>query len=336
MKGDFVYAYSFLSLDQVIVAAGETRLSGLQVISLSTSSQSASLTVEDMAKIEYGYFLRFPGVSGVQRVWHVGIRSGPLPSIHRTSAPFFVDTDKRMFLLTVSDPHYGVYDSLSIIISGEQLLKAINNTTVESQRDIRWKDWGLTGCFFSSILEGHDHTWLCNVYGTRLINLWDPGLPEFYILDCSKYGHPSLDTDISSEEDNNRERMFEGLAHANSPGLSFTQHGPLAVSGKLGVCDAVMMSEDNIVFVDSVSSISLVDIFLITTDFHVIERVHNEVLYYEFVARPSISWSISLEVTIAYCYNISEHEYVISSLQETPFYLMQWTEISHRRSSVSL
>lgn len=241
-------------MDRVLVAHGEGALRSLQVISLQCGSQD----MKDSEEVSYDCRFEFPPL-GVAR--HIELRSNPSPSTKVDSiAPFSVDTDNRMLLMNIFNEPQNPDPIISAIISSKQLIRHLDNTTRGARREIHWEDWGPDACLLVLNIKGHHRKWACNVYGTQMVGKWETGQPKLYTIDCSRWSRFNRvqPPKQSGDEKSGSFQSIEGDTLEPSfkemwPGLPIVHCGPILITGCLGESDAVMMSEDNIVFVDSVS-----------------------------------------------------------------------------------
>ena len=123
------------------------------------------------------------------------------------------------------------------------------------------------------LLGGFYETWKQrNIYGSRMINVFPAAALMFYTLDCNRL-IGSRSSELSNSQSSqlltvfpvgideltlsfhafhHSERAFVGSG--SLPELPLVQHGPfeLLQDEKLDQCEAVMMTEDNIIFVEPV------------------------------------------------------------------------------------
>ena len=117
------------------------------------------------------------------------------------------------------------------------------------------------------ILQGFDEIWQSNIYGSRMINTFTATSPMFYTLNCDRFinyrpSYPSgfHSSQITADVDGSTLPPFNpGPAFIRTKSrrsqLTLVQHGPfeLLQYEKLDQCEAAMMTEDNIIFVEQVS-----------------------------------------------------------------------------------
>ena len=102
-------------------------------------------------------------------------------------------------------------------------------------------------------LEGFDKVWLSNIYGSRMISTLAGGSSMFYTLDCDRL-IISRQSDLSNSQSSPLLSSSYLRIGSSLPQLPLLQNGPfeLLQDEKLDQCEAVMMSEDNIIFVEPV------------------------------------------------------------------------------------
>ncbi|KAK7690728.1 hypothetical protein QCA50_005827 [Cerrena zonata] len=265
LRGPHLSVYSFLTLDRIIVLEMNDgvyfRPTGLRIVSFSTPA----LEFKDIDEASYDCCFGLPEVEDDEDdgtpLEYIQLRSEPSPfasSRINPTTPFRVDTDKRIFALT-----FVLMDSISIsdddhqnttlLISGERLTERLKSIQAEEGRRILWDDWGLTDCSIFVNIEGYDDSWVCNVYGTRLINR---SLPDSgpYVLDCNKFAcqrASTLPVDGDAWSLREKEEARDGgwfsreLSDASLPVL---QHKSLPMN-TITRYEAAILNEQNIVII---------------------------------------------------------------------------------------
>ena len=257
-----------MTLERVLVCGGRESLEGLQVISLD-SPTPAETDVEDIDSV---CLFRFHTTRFQGSIHYIDVRSDPLPSSRCSpDAPFTTDVDKRMLFLPIFLRDL-VDVSEMVTISGEFLMQNLKSLPSTAKKEISLEEiWSSGKMPFTviRILEGFDEIWQSNIYGSRMINTFTATFPMFYTLNCDRFinyrpSDPSgfhssqITADIDGSTLPLSSYFDPGPAFIRTksslPELSLVQHGPfeLLQVEKLDQCKAAMMSEDNIVFIDSV------------------------------------------------------------------------------------
>ncbi|KAK7681763.1 hypothetical protein QCA50_015110 [Cerrena zonata] len=270
--GWFLYVYSFLTVDLVIVLeVNEIQQPvALRVISLSSPSPDIK-KIDDVA-----YVCRFilPKMQSEYIPGYMDIRSEPSPnppSVYDPKMPFYTDTDKRMFLFTIA----ALDDFNCLMISGAHLMRHLRSPRTESnQHEVTWDKWGPEGCHHFTHMDDFDETWLCNVHGTRFVTpslgLDDAG---FHLFDCNQFSGRDIsqsggyrgDSDQwylhSDAESGEHDHAYQEQLHTHMPVRQLS----LFDEDTRNKHQAAMLSDDNIVLVG-------IDDTHATTVFRVIRR----------------------------------------------------------------
>ena len=257
-----------MTLDRVLFCVGRENLKGLQVVSLD-SPTPAKTDVED---IDFVCLFRFHATRIEGPISRIEIRSDPLPSgEYSPNTPFTTDVDRRMLFLPIFLRDL-VDVSEMVTISGEFLMQNLKSLPSTAKKEISLEEiWSSGKMPFTviRILEGFDEIWQSNVYGSRMINTFTATFPMFYTLNCDRFinyrpSDPSgfhssqITADIDGSTLPLSSYFDPGPAFIRTksslPELSLVQHGPfeLLQNEKLDQCEAAMMTEDNIIFVEQV------------------------------------------------------------------------------------
>lgn len=262
--------YSFLTLDRILVlemdGSFDLRPTGLRVLSFNPPSDSLQLADE----VDYEYCFCLPELWDLDGspLEYIDVRTEPSPlpsSGANPAAPFYVDTNKRMILLTffTSSISEDELQNLTLMISVERLMENMKSTRTRRNRRIPWEDWGPSACSIFPDMEGFNDTWVCNVHGTRLINrtYTESGL---YVLDCNQLACKQVKSlsdgagswNLREQSDVTEAETIHWYKHPVAANLPVLQHKPFPL-GTLNRCEAAMLNEDNIIVITD--SVSLVD-----------------------------------------------------------------------------
>ena len=165
-----------------------------------------------------------------------------------------MDVDRRMLFLPIFLQYEGV--AQMVIVSGEFLMDHLKPLPSDANKEVSLEQiWSSNRMPFTVIhhLEGFDKVWLSNIYGSRMINTLAGGSSMFYTLDCDRL-IISRQSDLSNSQSSPLLSSSYLRIGSSLPQLPLLQNGPfeLLQDEKLDQCEAVMMSEDNIIFVEPV------------------------------------------------------------------------------------
>ena len=255
-----------MTLDRVLFCVGRENLEGLQVVSL----DSPTPVKTDVEDIDFICLFQFHTTRFEGQVSCIEIRSEPLPSPkYSPDAPFTADIDRRMLFLPIL-LRRGV--AQMVIVSGEFLMEHLKPLPSTAKKQVSLEEiWSSGRMPFTVVrlLEGFSKIWVCNIYGSRMINMFIASSPMFYTLDCNRVINSrtldrsnSHNPQLPADTDGSTSTLLASLdlrpaferTGSSLPQLPLVQHGPfeLLQVEKLDQCKAAMMSEDNIVFIDSV------------------------------------------------------------------------------------
>lgn len=196
------------------------------------------------------------------------IRSDPTPpwTPHRgLQVPFHTARNDRLFVMTFWVAVAGHIRTLLLFARSSMILSHIHTLQGETQHHFSWEDWGPSNTRLMPAPQGHSSVWVCYVFGTKFVSpkrrlmRKEVQVYDFNLLPAKRWSAEKNDADDSATEEwvtkpttLQRGRIFEDEVSTSLPyRVQFLR--PRFEEGERDF-DAVMLSEDTLITLTSVSS----------------------------------------------------------------------------------
>lgn len=200
---------------------------------------------------------------------HVMVRSDPAPSWRSSSdlkAPFCTLQEDRLFVITlwVADTA-NILRQVVFFVPSSTFISHLNALAPgETQKEVKWEEWGPKGSRVIDDATGHSTVWVCYVFGMRYIapsrtgDRWGFRIYSFNQLDIRRRlaaGDYTDDEELelfTAETMVRNNRIFKNTVVTSLPYRVREMMLPFE-EGERMTYDGMMLSEDSVVAVSSVS-----------------------------------------------------------------------------------
>lgn len=225
-----------------------------------------------VSDLDYLCTFHYPAMSDTFSTIAMSIRSDPGPSWRphpSLKVPFHVSRQDRLFVVTlwVTEVHH--FAILTLIPSSTFLTHIQSLSPGETKRDFEWSEWGPEGSRLIAAPSTHTSVWVCYVYGMTFAMALRSGSQQVIVtldfnrLDIrrSRYGlggegvQPTPDARLVTEPTAiSTRRLFKEEVSTGLP-YWLRKTRPFGGEGAEGEghFEAVMLSEDSLIMVSSVS-----------------------------------------------------------------------------------
>ena len=264
-------------MDNPLVDPPEHTEPSLLVVDFLNASDEA-MTVSEL---EFECAFHYPVMYASASALAISVRSDPSPlwTPHPDlKVPFYTAQHDRLFVITLWVAEGANISTLMLFVPSSTILAKLNSLSPdESGRRFEWDAWGPTGTHMRFAPRGHSMVWVCYVFGMSFVAPYRPGHPhpldqppgasrvqmfDFNQLAIKRQlaeGNKALEDDeeevtrvITEPSTVNLNRIFTKQIVTSLP-----YRWRMKEVSQNQTFDSVMLSEDSIVTVSSVSMASL-------------------------------------------------------------------------------
>lgn len=243
--------------------------------------KTISSDVTHITNVQFELSLQYPTLQPWATALAISVRSDPSPVWRAPDAlkvPFYTAENERLFVITLWVAEGANIYTLLLFVPFSTVTSRLNSSAVHGrERQLPWAEWGPTGSRMLQAPPGHSMIWVCYVFGMAFVAprrtsdiLFHPVGPKaVQIFDFNQVAlRRELSQHEDSEEDDTKvtqfvldptelklDQIFESTVSTHLPYRLRNIDVPIHPNHAFS---AVMLSEDSIVTVTSVSAQSLV------------------------------------------------------------------------------
>lgn len=276
MQGQEIGSFGFLADDRVLVGVVRNPEPSLVVVNY----KAVSSEVTHITNVEYELSLQYPTLQPWAAALAISVRSDPSPAWQPAAnlkVPFHTAQNERLFVITLWVAEGANIYTLLLFVPFSTVTSHLKSLAVSGRgRQIPWDDWGPSGSRMLKAPPGHSMIWVCYIFGMAFIApqrtneiLEHPVGPKaIQIFDFNQLAIRKELTQPTEDESEvtqlildptelKLDQIFERTVTTRLPYRWKTVNVPLHPDHAF---NAVMLSEDSIVTVTSVSASSCTNV----------------------------------------------------------------------------